>query len=404
MAVSLQTCQDELVKLQRQITLYVEQRPAFTAAWLEAGCTHREEMILEGLVRTCDSLVGLESKRANCPESSLDYLQRANGQGFLDLLEAMRDPGSTPRLVPNQAFDAMIGVGNQAKRTTVEKLYGHHTAVIRNFFLASMVRSTILAFHGEKEHYRTVMTAYGKQRHKADARLKKHEGGTMEQYEGALWNCNTCGIMADLLPEGKRLLSCAKCKPLGRTVKYCDRECQKADWKKHKAICGKDFDSQSTLEALVGGLNLGAPTPPVPRERNESDSDPAVNGEADGDRFPLPVAPFIHSRSLKNQIRHLKQTPKVDYVLKRPEPKGSYGVMMPHPVIQMMFLEVRRRAMATGDPEAVTRLYTLIAPFTQLCEMTLKAVRVQLVAEYGVTEKLLEDTPVETSPRMTVAY
>ena len=399
MAVSLQNSQDELVKLQRDITVYVEQRPAFTAAWLEAGRARREEMILEGLVRTCDAVPDMEDRRTNCPESSFDFLQRGNGQGFLDLFEAMRDPGSAPRIVPHKAFDAMIGVGNQAKRTSAEKLYGRHMAVTRNFFLAMMVWNTLLTFHGEKEHYRAAKTTSGTQERKAEARLKKFDREiyeeTMEDHEGAQWCCRACGLMTDMLPQGKRLQSCAQCKPLGRTVKYCDRACQKADWKKHKKICGKALDAESTLATLVGELELGAPTPPVLRELDESDSEPALNGEADGDEFPLPVAPFVHSRQLKHQIKLLKENPRVDYVVTQSAPKDDYGVMLPHPMGQMMFLVMRRRAMATGDPQAVTMLYTFIAPFALNNGVTLKAVRAQLVAEYGVTEKLLENTPLK---------
>lgn len=399
MAVSLQNSQDELVKLQRDITVYIERRPAFAEAWRKSGRARREDMILEGLVRACDAVADMEDRRVNCPESSLDFLQRANGQGFLDLFEAMRDPGSVPRLIPHKVFDATIGVGDQAKRTPGEKLYGRYMAVTRNFFLAMMIWNTLLAFHGEKEQYRAVKTASGTQERKAEARLKKFDREMYEETlvdnEGAQWSCRACGLMADMLPEGKRLQSCARCKPLGRTVKYCDRACQQADWKKHKKICGKELDAESTLEALVGGLDLSAPTPPVPRERD--DSEPAVSGEADGsDDFPRPVAPFVHSRQLQHQIKLLRENPGIDYVVTQSGPKDDYGLVLPHPMGQMMFLVMRRRAMTSGDPHAVTMLYTFIAPFAQDNGVTMKAVRAQLVAEYGVPEKILLDTPLKS--------
>lgn len=43
--------------------------------------------------------------------------------------------------------------------------------------------------------------------------------------------CGTCYAKAD---GGTQLMICAKCK----ARRYCGRECQKAEWKKHKKVCG----------------------------------------------------------------------------------------------------------------------------------------------------------------------
>ncbi|KIW10340.1 hypothetical protein PV08_11302 [Exophiala spinifera] len=43
--------------------------------------------------------------------------------------------------------------------------------------------------------------------------------------------CNSCG--RDEAVNGSGLLSCARC----RKVRYCSKECQRVDWKKHKANC-----------------------------------------------------------------------------------------------------------------------------------------------------------------------
>jgi hypothetical protein len=42
--------------------------------------------------------------------------------------------------------------------------------------------------------------------------------------------CNSCGLPS----EKSKLLLCSRCKRLY----YCDKECQKRDWKKHKRVCG----------------------------------------------------------------------------------------------------------------------------------------------------------------------
>jgi hypothetical protein len=46
------------------------------------------------------------------------------------------------------------------------------------------------------------------------------------------WTCARCGITAEMLETGK-LRDCSGCK----SVRYCGRECQKADWSVHKPTC-----------------------------------------------------------------------------------------------------------------------------------------------------------------------
>jgi hypothetical protein len=46
---------------------------------------------------------------------------------------------------------------------------------------------------------------------------------------GSSKTCRSCGVA----PE--KLMACSSCKK----VRYCSRECQKADWKRHKEECGK---------------------------------------------------------------------------------------------------------------------------------------------------------------------
>ena len=48
--------------------------------------------------------------------------------------------------------------------------------------------------------------------------------------------CSTCGSDKKKAASGstsEALLTCTRCK----VAKYCSKECQKADWKEHKALC-----------------------------------------------------------------------------------------------------------------------------------------------------------------------
>ncbi|KAF2096892.1 hypothetical protein NA57DRAFT_78482 [Rhizodiscina lignyota] len=50
--------------------------------------------------------------------------------------------------------------------------------------------------------------------------------------------CKTCGIHETELKNNGKLKRCAKCQ--NDQSLYCNRECQKKDWKDHKRVCGKE--------------------------------------------------------------------------------------------------------------------------------------------------------------------
>ncbi|KAJ4329338.1 hypothetical protein N0V84_000233 [Fusarium piperis] len=66
-------------------------------------------------------------------------------------------------------------------------------------------------------------------------------------------SCNKCKKSGDEVP----LKHCAKCKQ----THYCSRDCQKADWKTHKKVCGKQNAPASGNDGLPPLKGLDQPIP-----------------------------------------------------------------------------------------------------------------------------------------------
>lgn len=83
----------------------------------------------------------------------------------------------------------------------------------------------------------------------ADYDKKKEPGSSKDTTP----TCKGCGSK-----EGKNsqeLKSCAKCK----RAKYCSRECQKSDWKKHKTACSmmsRVHDPNAVLNQMAAAMAL----------------------------------------------------------------------------------------------------------------------------------------------------
>lgn len=63
----------------------------------------------------------------------------------------------------------------------------------------------------------------------------KVETGTVDEADMISTGIEKCRYCSNTTgEEGKTLLRCTRC----RFAMYCSRECQKADWKAHKILCG----------------------------------------------------------------------------------------------------------------------------------------------------------------------
>lgn len=69
-------------------------RDNFESEWLKSSTSLREKHLLEGMVRTCTMMLGMENHRMLCDEISLPFLEKDGGHGYLRLLKhfMVKDP------------------------------------------------------------------------------------------------------------------------------------------------------------------------------------------------------------------------------------------------------------------------------------------------------------------------
>ena len=80
-----------------------------------------------------------------------------------------------------------------------------------------------------------------------DNQLPCHSTNLMWDNVDSGWQCCCCGQMLVSGDGAVKLMSCSKC----RITHYCDRVCQKCDWKQvHKSVCCASSEKKSIQEAM----------------------------------------------------------------------------------------------------------------------------------------------------------
>lgn len=233
----------QLCTLQFDLAELVYAKEDFESRWLGMSPETRRENILQGLVLTCGAVVDMEERRAWCPETTMKYLERDHGKGFLNLLVTMcPNRAAKPQLraepifISHPVYDGIYHIGqpcppgeNQAAR----EIFQRQSCMTRNMFLALFLWNTVLHVYGMSQEYKAVKSAAGKgskitgtQALKAGlskAELDEIRRSTKEGMKTAERNCTNCEKLASMLPEGKSFFQCTKCKAVGRRVLYCDK-------------------------------------------------------------------------------------------------------------------------------------------------------------------------------------
>ncbi|KAH8824954.1 hypothetical protein DL96DRAFT_1611382 [Flagelloscypha sp. PMI_526] len=106
-----------------------------------------------------------------------------------------------------------------------------------------------------------------------------------------------CFVCKKTESEGLKLLRCSRC----RTVPYCSKECQKADWKSHKGICLKHIHSNLGKDTTTMYGEHGGVKSSNTRTRNEIIGDiMRFAQEHNGDSYTLAC---WHAMDLINNIK-----------------------------------------------------------------------------------------------------
>ncbi|KIK64171.1 hypothetical protein GYMLUDRAFT_40452 [Collybiopsis luxurians FD-317 M1] len=387
--------QNQLCTLQRDLSRKVSKRYAeddFVHQWTEV-CTaqEREKWMMEGLARTCDASPDFEAHRRFCPEITMRRLNIRSGKGFLELMEklTLQDIDTVPddfRKVPNPVWEAM----NDSLNDPGKEIYARLMDMQRSSFLTFFVWNTLLAFYGEQEEYGLMKPPGGRappQQLKETAQKDQEFGRALKNaYKEVKANsaeaqrgCVTCGLTAERAGV-RALLACQKCKSIGRTVFYCNRECQVKDWKlgrpPHKTICG---NTEALADAILG---TGEGTPSQSGKGNRKLN---ASEDEDGSLWKDPKPGYTRSPALLHQMKLLEENPNLDYVLVRPEPHPDQGVMFPDPMGKLFFKVLLNWSVSEFSPQMVCRMYDMLLPMAERSPGIGKAgLKRQLMREYNV--------------------
>lgn len=171
--------------------------------------------------------------------SALAVMAQAEGDGADAILEPLREPDTLSRL---RALIADDGGGCQVSREVVEQTLACLSALGRHANIWPVVDESLssdlarlITCNSEQARYllgtlipdRARTVQLGDLRPLRRAVRHKQINALIKALE-AIPGCEQCGKASE-----KSLLACTGC----RKVEYCSRDCQKAAWKMHKAVC-----------------------------------------------------------------------------------------------------------------------------------------------------------------------
>ncbi|KAJ7499993.1 hypothetical protein FB451DRAFT_1549456 [Mycena latifolia] len=170
---------------------------------------------------------------------------------------------------------------------------------------------------------------------KGNFKVKGHERKAYKAMPAACEHCRE----EETDPKNHKMQVCGKCKDIGRQMPYCSRECVKADWPRHKLICGKPLTVENATATAV----------PVDASMSRGQAPSIIP------RFPAPIA------SRESRACSGRQNPAVDYFLCLPGTQDNLVSMaLPDDAVSARFCAARDTAMSTGDLESVGAMFSVL--------------------------------------------
>ncbi|KAJ7177139.1 hypothetical protein C8R46DRAFT_1347001 [Mycena filopes] len=332
----------------------------FEGAWRALDVERRLELVLDGLVRA--AFHARELSRLDCPEMCLFSLagdKRARGESrdVIELLKTLvaHAPAGNGDITSVYMF---------SHPAVTREYYDYATDLaalwppdMRAFGLLRLLQRNLYIVHA----LMGILNAYSGVPAVCPAPIDEWEA--QKRGDGCV-GCYSCGATPDV--DAVTLLKCSGC----RSATYCSSDCQHRDWREHKKLCSGrtvraehvDTSVSSVVEPESGSEFIGCP--------------PADAG-------------FVRSAALKQQIARLskKDSYTQDYHFDV-APGQTRSIRIVHPAERLGFLTMRRRAMASGDPDAVRRMHGILQG-AGLVEVTEAQITNQLEREYGLDRAAL---------------
>ncbi|KAJ7455734.1 hypothetical protein FB451DRAFT_1277306 [Mycena latifolia] len=284
----------------------------FDDKWLLADPAVRAKHMLVGLTTSCSAAHNLHFARRLCPTELSLSRHRRDGKYLIVLLKALlpEDPTASPTEVKHFAhpdWDTLREYYERSNPSDVDKLCYQEMLILRTKLICYVLHATFRSFLGLDVNQIRVQKVHAQEK-KLDSpekwNLPAPPGATFARTGCQSKTCPNGMDTAAEVPKDKQFLRCKQCWiTFKREVKYCDRECQKADWKpNHRAICGKPLNFD-TINEIARATPISI-------------------------RF-APAAPgFTRSTALSYLISQLCHMPAADYmILRMPATSRAVGMM-----------------------------------------------------------------------------
>ncbi|KAJ6596133.1 hypothetical protein DFH09DRAFT_1357309 [Mycena vulgaris] len=323
----------DLCRIQHQVSITAGNISAhldFETKWLSWPTTERREFLQQAILRgvACQPKY-FPAISPYCREVSIAFLEGS----LLDvlkhcLLDDISEIPQTPIIYPNRRDGADPGPYVQ---------------------FCSRPGQALSLFSGDKPVQNLPL--------KSNWKLKDASRDEKKAFKAMPAACEHCR-KAEAAPKNQKMQVCAKCKIIGRNMPYCSRECVKADWPRHKIICGKLLTAESAAATAI-------PLDPSTSRGQAPSIIPAFTSilgrESRAWSIPPCIGGYKRSAALIRQVLLLQQNPPVDYFLCLPGTKDNLiSISLPDDADCALFCVARDAAMSTGDLMSLGHIFSVL--------------------------------------------